>query len=110
MMNFLKIAEKIKEAKSELEAVQQAQAAKVFTEEAGGGMVKVRMQGNRRLIAVEIDPQLLQTAEQETLQDLFMAATNAAIAATEEACKEDMKNSSAGFLSSIPGVDLSKLF
>ena len=54
-------------------------------------MVKVRMQGNRRLIAVEIDPQLLQTAEQETLQDLFMAATNAAIAATEEACKEDMK-------------------
>lgn len=110
MFDFLKMAEKIKEAKAQMEATQARLAAETFTGEAGGGMVKVHVQGDRKLISVEIDPDLLAKKEQETLQDLIVAATNIALASAEEAMQRLMKEQGAGFLSQIPGLDLSKLF
>ena len=45
----------------------------------GGGAVKVVMTGDQRCTAVEIDPELLEDADVEMMQDLLLSAFNAAM-------------------------------
>ena len=106
MFDFLKIAEKIKEAKAEMEAAQQVLAQQTFTGEAGGGLVKAHVRGNRRLVAIDIDPQLLSQSEQETVQDLVVAATNLALKEAEVAMKVVIKERSSGFCHRCPAWTL----
>ena len=48
------------------------------TGSAGGGVVKVTLRGDQICTGVEIDPDLLQDADAEMLQDLILAAFNQA--------------------------------
>ena len=45
---------------------------------AGGGMVSVKMNGQKQLLEVRIEPAVLESADREMLQDLVLAAVNAA--------------------------------
>jgi hypothetical protein len=45
---------------------------------AGGGMVTVRMNGQKQLVAVQIDREVFASADMEMLQNLVMAAVNEA--------------------------------
>ena len=110
MFDFLKIADKIKGVKAEIEAVRKELSAKEFIAEAGGGMVQVRVRGNHKLASIEIDPQLCKESEKETLQDLIVAATNIAMAQAEEAMQDAIKDRASGLLPQIPGLDISKFF
>lgn len=56
-----------------LEAQKQLANAEVHGE-AGGGLVKVVVKGSGEVIAVEIDPKVVDPADIETLQDLIVGA------------------------------------
>lgn len=45
---------------------------------AGGGMVTVKMNGQKQLLELRIDPEVIQSADREMLQDLILAAVNEA--------------------------------
>ncbi len=61
-----------------MEAQQQIAATQVEGE-SGGGLVKVTLNGEGQVIAVRIDPQVVDPNDVETLEDLVVAAlTNAA--------------------------------
>ncbi len=45
---------------------------------AGGGMVQVRMNGQKHVLAVKIDPEAVKEGDVEMLQDLVLAAVNEA--------------------------------
>ena len=51
---------------------------------AGGGMVKVKMTGDMRLLEVAIDPEAIDPEDPELLQDMVMAAVNEGIRAAQE--------------------------
>ncbi|MEJ7876325.1 MAG: YbaB/EbfC family nucleoid-associated protein [Solirubrobacterales bacterium] len=51
---------------------------------AGGGMVKVKMTGDMRLLEVTIDPEAIDPQDPELLQDMVMAAVNEGIRAAQE--------------------------
>ena len=51
---------------------------------AGGGMVKVKMSGDLRLLEVAIDPEAIDPEDPEILQDMVTAAVNEAIRAAQE--------------------------
>ncbi len=51
---------------------------------AGGGMVKVKMTGDMRLLEVSIDPEAIDPEDPELLQDMVMAAVNEGIRAAQE--------------------------
>ena len=42
----------------------------------GGGIVKARMNGQKQLLEIRIDPEALKDADVEMLQDLIVAAVN----------------------------------
>ncbi len=51
---------------------------------AGGGMVKVKMNGQKQLIAVQIEPEVFASKDFEMLQDLIVAAVNEATRKVDE--------------------------
>ncbi|PAX09639.1 YbaB/EbfC family nucleoid-associated protein [Sphingomonas lenta] len=75
----------------------QANLDKIEVEgQSGGGMVKVRASAKGRIIAVDIDPSLLQPSEKQMLEDLVAAAFNDARAKADAASGEEMSKMSAG--------------
>ena len=63
---------------------------------AGGGVIKVELTGDQRCKSVEIDPALLEDADVEMLQDLVLAAVNAALDASRELAKQRLGPLSGG--------------
>src|SRR4051812_6010155 len=51
---------------------------------AGGGMVKVKMSGDLRLLEITIDPEAIDPEDPELLQDMVLAAVNEAIRSAQE--------------------------
>src|SRR5271170_2754761 len=67
---------------------------------AGGGMVTVKMNGQKQLVDVRIEPDVFASKDQEMLQDLVRAAVNEASRRVDEELTNQMKNLSGG----IPGM------
>lgn len=74
----------LKQAQKMQEKVQQEMEALVVEETAGGGMVTVRMSGQKSLLQVTVDPGLLAPSEKEMLEDLLVAAVNQASRKVDE--------------------------
>jgi len=56
----------------------------------GGGLVKIRASAKGRIIAVDIDPSLLQPSEKQMLEDLIAAAFNDARKKADQASEAEM--------------------
>jgi len=67
---------------------------------AGGGMVTVRMNGQKQVTEIRIDPEVFAGKDQELLQDLVRAAMNEAGRRVDEELTSQMKNLTGG----IPGI------
>jgi DNA-binding YbaB/EbfC family protein len=67
---------------------------------AGGGMVSVKMNGQKQLVEVHIEPDVFASKDQEMLQDLVRAAVNEASRRVDDELTNQMKNLSGG----IPGM------
>jgi hypothetical protein len=66
----------------------------------GGGMVSVKMNGQKQIVDVRIEPDVFASKDQEMLQDLVRAAVNEASRRVDEELANQMKNLSGG----IPGI------
>jgi DNA-binding YbaB/EbfC family protein len=58
----------------QLMEAQEKMAAAEVTGEAGGGLVKITMQGSGEVTGVSIDPKVVDPSDVETLQDLIVGA------------------------------------
>ncbi len=63
---------------------------------AGGGMVKVKMSGDLRLLEIAIDPEAIDPEDPELLQDMVLAAVNEAIRSAQELAASRMGNIAGG--------------
>ena len=69
---------------------------------AGGGMVIVKMNGQKQLSEVRIEPELFASRDVEMLQDLILVAVNEATRKVDEQLASNMGNLAGGF--NIPGL------
>lgn len=101
---FSELQSKIEEAKKELEKLE-------VEAEAGGGMVKVRANGKRRILSIKLDEDVIDPDDAEMMEDLVVAGVNKALEKAEEAAQEKMQNTYKDMIpgGGIPGMDLSKL-
>ncbi len=76
---------------------------------AGGGMVTVKMNGQKQVTQVRVDPEVFASKDQEMLQDLIVAAINEANRRVDEELANQMKNL-AGGLPGIAGLKIPGLF
>ncbi|HEY7826152.1 MAG: YbaB/EbfC family nucleoid-associated protein [Candidatus Acidiferrales bacterium] len=76
---------------------------------AGGGMVTVKMNGQKQLTEVRIEPEVFKSKDQEMLQELLMAAVNAATRSVDEELSKQVKDLTGG-LPGIAGLKIPGLF
>lgn len=82
-----KMQQEMEKARQELERIE-------VTGEAGGGLVKVTMDGRHAARRVEVDPSLLDDVEM--LEDVLAAAINDAVNRLAEANQQKMSDLTAG--------------
>jgi DNA-binding YbaB/EbfC family protein len=74
----------VQQMQSEMMEAQEKLKDEVVDASAGGGMVKVKMSGDLRLLEITIDPEAIDPEEADLLQDMVLAAVNEAIRSAQE--------------------------
>lgn len=96
-MNIQKL---MRQAQEMQERMQRELAQLEVEESVGGGMVTVRMSGHKQVLAVRIEPEVLDPADPAMLQDLVLAAFNEAGRKVDEA----MQSRLGGLAGGLPGM------
>ena len=99
MQSMIKQAQKMQE---EMEKTQAELEEKEYETQAGGGAVKVKINGKKEITALEISPDIVDPDDIETLSDVIVAAVNDAIKKVDTANSEAM-NKITGNLN-VPGL------
>ena len=76
---------------------------------AGGGMVVVKMNGQKQLTDVRIEPDIFKAKDQEMLQELVLAAVNDAARRVDDELSKQMREIGGG-ISGLPGLKIPGLF
>lgn len=97
------IMQQAQELQERLGRMQEEAGAQIVEAAAGGGMVKVKMNGKLELLELHIEP-AVKDGDAEMLQDLIIAAVNQAIRQAQEVVAEQMKQVTGGL--KIPGLGL----
>ena len=93
------IQEKIAETQSSLKNMS-------VTSDAGGGMVKVSANGRQQITRIEIEKEVVNPDDVESLEDLIVAAVNKALEESNKMAQEEMAKATRGLLPNIPGLSL----
>ncbi|MFQ5926022.1 MAG: YbaB/EbfC family nucleoid-associated protein [Terriglobia bacterium] len=86
------------------EQVQKRLAQILVEASAGGGMVTVKMNGQKQLVALHIDPGVVASADHEMLQDLILAAVNEATRKVDAELTDQMKQLTGGLPFNLSGL------
>jgi len=70
----------------------------------GGGMVIVQMNGNKQVSDIRLDPEIVDPADVEMLQDLIVAAVADAAQRVDEMVREKVGGLLGGMGGGIPGL------
>jgi DNA-binding YbaB/EbfC family protein len=76
---------------------------------AGGGMVTVKMNGQKQLTHVHIEPDVFKGKDQEMLQELVLAAVNEATRRVDEELSKQVKDLT-GNMPNLMGMKIPGLF
>ncbi|HXO00135.1 MAG TPA: YbaB/EbfC family nucleoid-associated protein [Candidatus Acidoferrales bacterium] len=75
----------------------------------GGGMVTVKMNGQKQLTEVRIEPDVFKSKDQEMLQELMLAAVNEATRRVDEELSKQVKDLTGG-LPGLAGMKIPGMF
>ena len=101
-MNMQQMMKQARKMQEQMVAMQEQLATKTVEASAGGGMVKVSVNGNMQLESVTIDPDALDPEDVELLQDMIVAAANEAIRGMGDIANREMGAITGGM--NIPGM------
>ena len=74
----------VQQMQSEMMEAQEKLKDEVVDASSGGGVVKVKMSGDLRLLEITIDPEAIDPEDADLLQDMVLAAVNEAIRSAQE--------------------------
>ena len=96
MKQIQKIQEDMATRQEELDATE-------YDISAGGGMVNIKINGKKEVVAIDIDPEIVDPDDIETLSDILVAGVNQAIKHVETVNATEMEKISAG-MPKVPGL------
>ncbi|MGL1889531.1 MAG: YbaB/EbfC family nucleoid-associated protein [Reichenbachiella sp.] len=110
MLDMMKMMGKVKEMQSKMKEVQEQLAAVEVIGESGAGLVKATVNGQKKLLKVDIDDSLVNSADKQIVEDLVVAAVNKATDEANIIAQEYIKKNTDGVMPNIPGFDLGSMF
>ena len=88
MQAMLKQAQKMQE---DMEALQADLDEREYDISAGGGVVGIKINGRKEILSINIEPEIVDPDDVETLSDILVAAVNEAIKRVEETNAAEMQ-------------------
>ncbi len=102
MGNLLKQAQQFQ---TKIAKLQEELEDRTVEASAGGGMVRVVVSGRQEILSIKIEPEVINSDDQEMLQDLILAAVNDGLSKAKEMVNEEMGKLTRGLnLPNIPGL------
>ena len=94
--------ELLAQAQRASQEIQEKMRATTVEASAGGGTVTVKMNGQKQLLLVKIDPEAVKSGDVEMLQDLITAAVNEAVRKVDGAMQSSLGSMLGGM--NLPGM------
>ena len=99
MQAMIRQAQKMQE---DMAVLQEELDAKEYDVSAGGGMVSVKINGKKEILAIDIKPDIVDPDDIETLADILVAAVNQAIQTVDTTNSAAMEKVTGGM--NMPGL------
>jgi nucleoid-associated protein EbfC len=99
-MGGFNLQELMSQAKQHYEQLQRKMAETVVEASSGGGSITVKMNGQKQVLSVKIEPEAVQSGDIEMLQDLIAAAVNEASRKVDQT----MQSSLGGMMGGLQGL------
>ena len=104
MNNFGNIMKQAKKMQERIGQMQQELELRTIEAQAGGGMVKVVINGKFEIVSLKIEKDVVNPEDIEMLQDLIVAAVNEGIRKAQEMASSEMAKITGGL--NIPGMNM----
>lgn len=102
MNAMIRQAQKMQE---DMENLQADLDAREYDISAGGGMVKLKINGKREVLSIDIDPDIVDPDDVETLSDIITAAVNEGIKRVDDTNAAEMGKITGGMgMPGLPGM------
>jgi nucleoid-associated protein EbfC len=102
MSSIGKLMKQAARMQQQVEQIQQDLARRTVEATSGGGGVKVVVRCDGTLASIKIDPQALNPADAQLLEDMILSAANQALSQAKEISNAEMGKVTAGF--NLPGL------
>jgi nucleoid-associated protein EbfC len=102
MSNIGKLMKQAARMQQQMEQVQAQLAARTIEATSGGGAVKVVAKCDGSIASIKIDPQALNPADAQLLEDMVLTAANQALGQARDISNSEMGKITAGM--SLPGM------
>jgi len=102
MGNMGNMMKKVQKLQEEMGKLQEELKTRTLDATAGGGVVKVVINGEKQLLSVKIDPAAVDPEDTEMLEDLILAAVNEAIKKVDDMMAQEMGKLTGGL--KLPGM------
>lgn len=99
MQAMIRQAQKMQE---DMAALQEDLDAREYEIKAGGGVVGVKINGKKEILSIDIQPEIVDPDDIETLSDILVAAVNEAIKRVETVNADEMDKVTKGL--NMPGM------
>src|SRR5207247_10786617 len=90
----------MKQAQKMQEQLQKQMETTIIEASAGGGMVSVKINGNKQLLSIHIEQEVFSSEDKEMLQDLMVAAVSEGMRKVDEAMASQIAKLTGGLKTS----------
>ena len=104
MKGFGNIMKEAQRLQQQMAAMQEEIAKKRVEATAGGGMVTVEANGKQEIVAIKIDPEVVNRDDVQMLEDLVLVACNEALRKSRELVQQELGKLTGGL--KIPGLGM----
>jgi len=101
-MNMQKMMKQAQKMQAKMAKVQEELEEKTLEATAGGGAVKVVVNGKQEVVDLQIDPEVVDPDDVEMLEDLVLAAVNQGMREIQEMVNDEMGKVTGGM--NLPGM------
>lgn len=102
MGNMGQMMKQVQKMQRDMAKLQEEVEARMVEATAGGGMVKVVVNGKQVVQSIEIKPEAVDPDDVEMLQDMVLAAVNEAVRKSQEMVSAEMSKITGGL--KVPGL------
>lgn len=105
MPNIQGMMKQVQKLQEQMARVEAELERKTVDADAGGGMVRVTVNGRQHVVSMKIEREVVNPEDVDMLEDLVVSAVNKGLEESRRMAQEEMQKVTAGAMPRIPGLN-----